>query len=670
MNRRQAWVKWALVLVIGVAACLLLAGAAEADPDEEERSRAVRIEWEAYYYGDLPEEQMPDQWRSIAGEELDEDSSMAGSALWLRAPVPPELHSSGNLLIYDYKVRDYEIALFVEGEEVFASLKRLPSGFITSRIVTYQPEEESQFLIVRFSPHQHVEKGFEVWAGSSAALSLIQLQREGLAWAGTAILLMLSILSFVGYGFQRSQPLFLYFACFFCSLAVSLAVLWGGWQHAVSGESLWAWGTAIHFNWYIGHASGILITHAIVATERERWLRLTGYGIGAYAVAATIGSLLFGERVQLFFYILFYDYLSTAILVIMTLVLFRALKRSRDREVRLFAFGNVLFLIGVVMGRVANGQTAWTPSPVTILTAKHALIQIGWTFIGFAVAVSCFAIIIGMRFLRMAQLRLTNHALNEANAKLRAANEKLERMDQIRSNMYSEVSHELNTPITSIKGYVQLMLKGTIEAGDPRYLKVIYEKSQAMERTVDDMLEMARLENKHIHFDNERFALSEFLSELCGKWELAMTESGLEFGWSMQRHPMSPEYTPALYADPVRLEQVLVNLLSNAKKFSRTGGAIRVEATFEGQGPLPGVLIRVIDSGCGISAEDQPHIFERYYRGKAAKANAISGIGLGLSICREIMEAQQGEIGLECSSPQGSTFYLRFPLYWMEEEAG
>ena len=79
-------------------------------------------------------------------------------------------------------------------------------------------------------------------------------------------------------------------------------------------------------------------------------------------------------------------------------------------------------------------------------------------------------------------------------------------------------------------------------------------------------------------------------------------------------------------------------------------------------------MIRVRDSGCGIVAEERDHIFERYYRGKAAKANAISGIGLGLSICRMIMQAQQGEIGLEHSSPEGSTFYLIFPLYWMEDE--
>ncbi|WP_020620475.1 sensor histidine kinase [Paenibacillus daejeonensis] len=668
MAGQQAWIKWSVVLWIGILATLLT-GTVEAFAEESKRNKAERILWEAYYYGNVPDGELPGEWRAISDLDLDKQGSRAGSELWLRADLPPEQHRMGNLLISDYKVHDYEIAVFVGEEKIFTSKQVLPSGFITSRVVSYQPGDSQQSLLVRISPHQHVEKGFEVWVGSSAALFLKQLQREGPAWAGAAALLVLSLLSLIGYGFQRSQPVLLYFSCFLLSLAVSLATLWGSWQHLVTEESLGAWGTFIHFNWYMGHASGILITHAIVATGREKWLRRTGYGIAGYAVVGTIGTLLFGEQVQQFFYTLFYDYLSTVLLVVIMVVLLIALKRRRDWEVRLFALGNALFLVGVVTGRLINGQIVGASSPTTILTARDALIQIGWTFVGFTAEIACVSIIIGMRFLRLVQLSSTNAALNEANTRLRISNDKLERMDKIRSNMYSEVSHELNTPITSIKGYVQLMLKGTIPAGDPRYLNIIYEKSQAMERTVDDMLEMARLENKQIHLENERLDLSAFLDQLCSKWELSMAERGLDFSWALPPQPAVPGRTAALHADPMRVEQVLVNLLSNAQKFSQSGGIIRVEASLEGLGPEPDtVLIRVRDSGCGIAVEEQDHIFERYYRGKAAKANAISGIGLGLSICRMIMQAQQGEIGLEHSSSEGSTFYLIFPLYWMEDE--
>lgn len=669
MNRPQPLFKWGIMLFIVFAASIYHTGLVQAEVVRDEQTAAVRVVWDAYFYGELPEGQVPDQWQPIALMDSNDESLGMQRELWLKATLPQEARSFGNLLIYDYKVSDYDIVLFLEDEKVFASKKRLPSGFITSRIVSYDPGEDKQTVLVRFSPHQNVEKGFEVWAGSPSSLFHKQLQREGPAWVGTAVLLLLGVMSLIGYGLQRSQPLFIYFSVFFFSLAVSLSVLWGSWQHALPEESLWAWGTGIHFNWYIGHASGILITHGIVATQKEAWLRTTGYALGVYAVVATISSFLFGEQAQLFFYILFYDYISTGVLLANGFVLFRALKRRRDREVRLFALGNVLFVIGVVMGRVASGQMAGAPSPVTILTSTDALVQVIWTFVGFAMVIGCFAIIIGMRILRLAQLRSTNHELNEANSQLRTANDKLQQMDIIRSNMYSEVSHELNTPITSIKGYVQLMLNGTIPAGDARYLQVIFEKSQAMERTVDDMLEMARLENKQLHFESERFAVSEFLEQLCSKWELGMAERRFDLKWSLPQPYSSPELTPALYADPMRVEQVLVNLLSNAQKFSKAGDAIHVEASVEGNAQEPeSVLIRVMDSGCGIAPEEHHHIFERYYRGKAAKANAISGIGLGLSICREIMTAQQGDIGLEHSSPQGSTFYLRFPLYWMEDE--
>ena len=126
---------------------------------------------------------------------------------------------------------------------------------------------------------------------------------------------------------------------------------------------------------------------------------------------------MFGEQVQLFFYTLFYDYFSSAILVVITVVLLLALKRRRDWEVRLFAFGNALFLVGVV-GRLINGQMMGASSPAVILTARDALIQIGWTFVGFTIEIAFVAIIIGMRFLRLVQLSSTNAALNEANTRL------------------------------------------------------------------------------------------------------------------------------------------------------------------------------------------------------------------------------------------------------------
>ncbi|REK77743.1 sensor histidine kinase [Paenibacillus paeoniae] len=669
MNLTKAWLRWVTFIAL-IAAGLLLPYIPTGEASPAQPAAPAKIVWDAYYYGNLPEEQIPVRWHSLATEDYRDEGAGFGQDLWLKGELPPGASSSGELLIYYYMVDDFELALFVGDKPVLVSEPLLPAGFVTWRIVSYASDDNDSTLLVRLSPHQDVEKGFEVWSGPAASLTLKQLQREVPAWVGAAILMILSLISLIGFGLQRSQPLFIYFSVFFISLAIDLAILWGGWQYVVPEQSLMAWGTAIHFNWYVGHAVGILITYDIVATSKEAWVRKLGYGVGLYAAVAAAASFMLGERAQLILYKLFYGYISTAILIIILFVLFRALRRRRDTEIRLFAVGNVAFVIGLVMDRVIGGQPGGVPRVETIMNAMEKLVHMSWTFAGSAVAIGCLSIIMAMRLLRMLQLHSTNRVLQEANRELSKANDKLERLDDIRGNMYSEVSHELNTPITSIKGYVQLMMNGTIQAGDPRYLQVILDKTLTMERTVEDMMEMARLENKHMLFEPEMLPINELISQVLSKFEMVMLESGIELKWSLLPVDATTERIPAIYADPLRVEQVLVNVLSNARKFSKAGSVVQVKLSLENTDSKrsPSLLVRVSDQGSGIAEEDQPHVFERYYRGKTAKANAISGIGLGLSICREIMAAQQGEIWLEHSSAAGSTFQLRFPLCWANDE--
>ncbi|WP_162309257.1 sensor histidine kinase [Cohnella abietis] len=665
---------WIVIVIIAISSVLIAvpayAGTSESKP------AVTRIIWDSYYYGGVPEGQVPGQWQPFASIDSDREGAKAGEELWLRAKLPYQNNSTNQLMVYSYVVKPYEISLLVDGKPVFASDKLLPPGFISWKIVAYEAGASDQVLLARLSPHHNLEKGFEVWLGGTSDLALKLMRTEAPMWAGAIVLALLCAISFVLYLLYRSQVLFIYFAVFFASIAIDLTVLWGGWQYAIRPESLMTWGSVIHLNWYIGHASGILVTHAIVGTKGSKWIRNLGYAVMFYGIVALAGWLLFGERVQLLFYQLFYEYISPGLLLVLIVVLFRALKRRRDAEIKVFAIGNVLFVGGLAFGRAVSGQFGLFPSTQTLLTSQHALAQISWTFIGFGGALCCLGIIIIMRLLRMTRLHSTNMALQKVNGELQNANEKLSRIDDIRSNMYSEVSHELNTPITAIKGYVQLMLNGTIPPGETRYLQVIHDKTLVMERMVDDMLEIARLENKHIKFDYELLPFSEFFEHLCSKVQLDMLEQGFVFIWTpLQDESERSGRSAAIYADPMRVEQVVVNMLSNARKFTPAGGVIQVEAKIdESEAMKEKVIIRISDSGHGIIKEEQEHIFERYYRGQAAKTSEVTGTGLGLTICREIMSAHLGEIGLESSSDFGSTFYICFPLRFVDlreqEEAG
>ncbi|RXZ80269.1 sensor histidine kinase [Paenibacillaceae bacterium] len=634
----------------------------------EIKADAAKITWDAYYYGDVAEGEIPNNWLPFSLLDSDHEGDRSGRDLWLKADLPERREGQQQLLIYYQMIKNYEISLYVENERIFTSASLLPAGFISWRMVTYE-SGGNQVLLAQLSPHENFNKGFEVWSGTGAALTLKLLRSEALVWAGALIMALFSIVSLIFYLGNRSQALFIYFAVFFASLAIDLAVLWGGWQFAFPAERLMLWGSLIHFNWYIGHASGILITHAIVGEKGQTWIRNVGFAVMIYGIAAFVGWLMLGEQTQLLFYLAFYDYISTCLLLILAVVLLRALKQRRDTEIKVFAVGNVLFVGGLVFDRAISGQLGLLPQAHTPLTSQHALAQISWSMIGFACAVCCLCIIMNMRLVQMAQLRTANRVLRKVNVELQVANDKLAHIDEIRSNMYSEVSHELNTPITAIKGYVQLMLNGTIPAGETRYLQVIHDKSLVMERMIDDMLEIARLENRHIQFEYELVPISAYLARLCHKVNLDMADHGFAFKWRLPPEQPLPEHVAVIYADPMRVEQVIINLLSNARKFTRAGGLIQLEAVINGQGTITqSVIIRVIDSGCGIGEDEQEAIFDRYYRGRAAKADGIAGTGLGLPICREIMHAHQGEIGLEGSSPAGSTFFIKFPLRFVQAE--
>lgn len=621
----------------------------------------VRVAWDSYRFGPAPADGEPAGWKPLAGIRSDPAGKRGGGELWLRVRLPEEQAKTGHLAVYSYTVKNDAIALFLDGTPIFASDNGLPAGFLSWRIVPYEPAGSGAVLTARLSPEQYLEEGFEVWTGDVSALTLKLLRTEAPMWGGAILLTLFSVCSLLSYLFHRSQPLFLYFFLFFASIAVDLTVLWGGWQFLFDPDDLMLWGSLVHFNWYLGHASGILITHSIVSAKGSIWIRNLAYAVLLYGAVALAGWLVAGEQAQLAFYRLFYDYLSTSILLLLALVLIRALWTRKDAEIRIFAVGNALFIGGVIIGR-ALSEGIW-PVPVerTLLTSYHAMTQIGWTFVGFAGALCSLGVLMGLRLLRMAQLRTTNERMQRMNDALQASNAKLARIDEIRSTMYSEVSHELNTPVTAIKGYAQLMLNGTVAAGETRYLQVIHDKAVMMERMIDNMLEIVRLENKHAAFDCELLPFAALFGKLCAKAGLDLAAHDRVFSWSLEGPAETADgRIPAVYGDGVRIEQVLVNLLSNARKFTPPGGAIRAEAAVREDEQA--IVIRIIDSGPGIPPEEQDSIFERFYRGRAAKAAEVAGTGLGLPICREIMDAHGGSIGLERSDEGGSTFVLRFPL--------
>jgi len=631
-------------------------------PESRAIAKAVLAAWESYAVDSSLESPPSSGWRPLNTLADDLERLQAQDTLWLRGELPSQPAGNRQLLIYYYQDRPAPIDVYIEDQLVFQSDQSLPAGFISWRLVDYTGTAGEETLSVRLSTRQLLEESVEVWTGDASALTMKLLRTEAPVWGGALVLALISLTALISYIIHRDQRLFLYFAVFFATLAIDLAILWGGWQLYVPSSSLHLLGSWVHLNWYVSYGVGILVTNAIIGTPQTRGLRLLGIALLLYGLAAIAGYLLLGTRIQQLFYDVFYTFVSPAVLFIVALTVILALRRRKDREIRIFAIGNAVLLGGVIIGKLLGEHNGILSSGPSVLSSHHGKAQTAWTIAGFSGALLCLGLILGIRLYQIAKLKAAHEQILRDNSQLETANSELKKLDQLRTSIFSEVSHELNTPVTAIKGYAQLMLKGTLPVDDPRYLRIILDKTLMMERMIDEMLEITRLENNPSVYDFEELPFVSFFTKWCAKTQLDLADTDLQLSYAIEIGNSEQARSEWLVlADPFRLEQVFNNLVSNSRKFASGQSTLHVSARLDERSNR--LQIRFRDTGIGIPTAEQEQIFERYYRGKAAASAAVPGTGLGLPICRGILRAHDGEILLEDSSPGGSTFLIRLPLY-------
>jgi two-component system phosphate regulon sensor histidine kinase PhoR len=226
------------------------------------------------------------------------------------------------------------------------------------------------------------------------------------------------------------------------------------------------------------------------------------------------------------------------------------------------------------------------------------------------------------------------------------------RLETIRQDFVSNVSHELRTPLASLKALTETLQEGALE--DPpaarRFLERMEIEIDTLTQMVRELLELSRIESGRVPVKLRPVFPRDLLTPPFERMRVQAERAGL----SMSLH--CPDDLPAVSADAERMEQVIVNLLHNAIKFTPPDGKIDVSVT-----PEDGRLIfQVRDTGVGIASKDLPRIFERFY--KADRARSGGGTGLGLSIARHIVEAHNGRIWAESAPGKGSTFSFSLPL--------
>ena len=253
-----------------------------------------------------------------------------------------------------------------------------------------------------------------------------------------------------------------------------------------------------------------------------------------------------------------------------------------------------------------------------------------------------------------ARLRSRFEDAESARTMLAEHNERLRELDLMKDEFIALVSHDLRTPLTSIRGYIELLLEGL--AGDlsdeqRRWLDVIDRNSSRLLRLVADLLFIAQLDAGKIALDPGEVRVGEVAAETV---EAVLPTAQLR-KVDLRLHADSPV---TIEGDRARLGQLLDNLVSNALKFTPPGGRVDVRVG----GGEAGAWLEVTDTGMGISAAEQEHLFERFFRTSSASSAAIQGTGLGLAIAQAIVNAHGGTIAVESVEGLGTTFRIQLPI--------
>jgi Na+/proline symporter/nitrogen-specific signal transduction histidine kinase len=252
------------------------------------------------------------------------------------------------------------------------------------------------------------------------------------------------------------------------------------------------------------------------------------------------------------------------------------------------------------------------------------------------------------------ELEEKSSSLERATRELRAANEQLKSLDRLKDDFMSSVTHELRTPLTSIRALAELMRDdpGMDEAQRGQFIAIIVSETERLSRLVNQVLDMAKIESGHAEWHNAEVDLGALVQQAV------VTTSELFRERQTQVNVSLPERQLVLLADPDRLTQVLLNLLSNAAKFVPVPGG-RVDVSLSGDDAGATVVVR--DNGPGVSAEQQALIFEKFRQGGDA-ANRPQGTGLGLPISRQIVAHFGGRLWLESHPGQGAAFCFYLPF--------
>ncbi|NUQ95733.1 MAG: HAMP domain-containing protein [Streptomyces sp.] len=227
--------------------------------------------------------------------------------------------------------------------------------------------------------------------------------------------------------------------------------------------------------------------------------------------------------------------------------------------------------------------------------------------------------------------------------------ERRARLEAQRKAMVSDIAHELRSPLTNIRGWLEVTRDGVVDA-DPALLGSLHEEALVLQRIIDDLQDLAAADAGTLRLHREPVRADELLDQVAAAHRVAADAAGVTVRTEQ-------DGSPWLDADPVRMRQALGNLVSNALRHTPPDGTVTLAARREGEE----VVFTVTDTGTGIAPEDLPHVFDRFWRAEKSRSRRTGGSGLGLPIVRHLVAAHGGTADAACEPGAGAVFTLRLP---------
>ena len=244
--------------------------------------------------------------------------------------------------------------------------------------------------------------------------------------------------------------------------------------------------------------------------------------------------------------------------------------------------------------------------------------------------------------------RRGNDELGELAESIQVLANDLNHIKKQRNEFLASISHELRTPLTYIKGYADIAGKeGTTSEDRSQYLRIIHEEATKLSGLVKGLFDLAKMDENTFTIKKERLELCAFMRGIHSRIAPSFSEKNMELNFYCHGEVY-------IEADPTRFEQIIINLLDNARKYSEEGTSTSMQVSKKGGR----VHITVKDEGKGIPEEDQAWVFDRFYRVDKSRSKALGGTGLGLAIVKELIEAHGGKIALSSELGKGTTFEI------------